>query len=92
MYLYFRKGAFTTTGSPTGWNDIDRLDFYVLSAAANTFAITFDNLERVYPDRFSEHIGGVLTHGQPASSGSVRISTGLMNVNDAGTWKSVAVA
>jgi hypothetical protein len=91
QYLRARKGGFTTVGSPS-WASIARIDFFAVSAAANTFAVTFDNLERIYPDRYSAHIGGVLPHGMPVASGGVLISTGKINVNDAGTWKSATAS
>jgi hypothetical protein len=90
MYLRARKGGFTTTGTPS-WASIARIDFFAVSAAANTFAVTFDNLERIYPDRYSNHIGGVLPYGQPVASGDRVISTGKIYVNDAGTWKSATI-
>jgi hypothetical protein len=91
QYLRARKGGFAATGSPN-WASIVRIDFFTVSNAANTFAVTYDNLERIYPDRYSTHIGGVLPYGMPVGSGGILISTGKINVNDAGTWKSATAS
>jgi hypothetical protein len=86
-YLKARKGGFAATGTPN-WASITRIDIFAISAVANTFAVTFDNLERVYPDQYAKHIGGVLPHGQPVASGNHLSGTGKDFMNDAGTWKS----
>jgi hypothetical protein len=91
MYLYMRKGSFTTTGSPS-WASIARVGMYAVSAAANTFALTFDNLERIYPDRLARHLGGIAPHGMPVGTGETLVATGKLWVNDAGTWKSATIA
>jgi hypothetical protein len=91
MYLYMRKGSFTTSGSPS-WASIARVSFYTGSAAANTFAMTLDNLERIYPDRHSRHIGGIAPHGMPVGTGDMLVATGKGWINDAGTWKSATFA
>lgn len=91
QYLRARKGGFTTVGSPS-WAAIGRIDFFAVSAAANTFAVTFDNLERIYADRYSRHIGGLLPYGQPVASADTVTATGKLYVNDAGTWKSATIA
>lgn len=92
QYIRMRKGAFVSLVGAPNWNNINYIALFPISAAASTFALTFDNLERVYPDRFSRHIGGVLPHGLPVASGEGVVSTGKWNVNDAGTWKSAVVA
>jgi hypothetical protein len=91
MYLYMRKGSFVASGTPN-WASIARISFYTGSAAANTFALTLDNLERIYPDRYSKHIGGILPYGMPVGSGDMLVATGKGWINDAGTWKSATYA
>jgi hypothetical protein len=66
--------------------------FFAVSAAANTFAVTFDNLERIYPDRYSKHIGGVLPYGMPVASGDMLSGDREGLDQRRGTWKSATYA
>jgi hypothetical protein len=89
QYVYLRKGAFTTVGAPT-WAVIAKITLFVVSAGANTFAVTFDDLVRTARSQNTTHIDATKPVGGRA--GDVLTATGKLWTNDAGTWKSVVVA
>jgi hypothetical protein len=90
QFLYLRKGAMPIVAGAPSWSAIKVVALFVVSAGANTFAVTFDDLVRTERSQFGNGIDATIPFG--GKPGDVRVATGKMWVNDAGTWKSVAVA
>jgi hypothetical protein len=89
QYMYIRKGAFVPIlGSPS-WANIGKIVFFVASAGANTFAVTFDDFVRTARSQNTTYIDATRPVGGKA--GDVLVAAGKVWVNDAGTWKSATV-